>query len=223
MKAHDEGEAAQPNVRAPKPLAILYEGQVGRFEKLELDRAQLYGSRHSVALDSEGRECATALLTRDGKFLLPSGSTAALYLNEAGDPVERRELVAVDGAGIPLPILEPTTDEPLELQGPFPARNLLEYVAVKVHVLRGEIPTPRLAATLGAGALFRVPHRPHRARRAAVDTTTFLVGSDAGLFLVQAEPCGFDFVGPEQVALPDEDTEGDEDAFAFTDTFGSQP
>jgi len=218
MKAHDEGEAAQPNVRHSKPLAILYQGQVVRFQKVELDRTQLYGSRHSVALDGEGRECATALLTRDGKFLLPSGSTADLYLNEAGDAVERRDLVAVDDAGTPLPIPEPTTDEPLELQGPFPARDLLEYVAVKVHALRAEVPT--LAAALGAGSLFRVPCR---ARRTAVDTTTFLVGSDAGLFLVQAEPCGFDFVGPEQIALPGEDTEGDdEDAFAFTDPFGTR-
>jgi len=45
----------------------------------------------------------------------------------------------------------------------------------------------------------------------------------AGVFLVQAEPCGFDYVGPDQPVLPDDSTEEDEDdfdAFAFPDNFG---
>jgi len=201
-------------------LDLTYQGQTARFYKTEVDRARLYGSQKHIALDAEGRECASAQLTRDGRHVLPSGATAHLYINEHGYVVARRDLVVVDEDGAPLPTLEPTTGEPQEIEGPLSAHDLLEYVAVRVHALRPESPAPKLAEALRAGAIFRVPYRP---RRTVVETTTFLLGSEAGVFLVQAEPCGFDYVGPEQPALPDDNTGEDEDdidAFAFPDSFG---
>ena len=201
-------------------LELTYQGQPSRFSKSEVDRARLYGSRKLVAVDGDGRECATALLTRDG-HVLPAGCTAELYLNERGDVVARSELVAVDERGAPLPALESTTGEPQKLEGPVPAQELLEYVVVRVHALHLHAVTlaPGLAEALEAGAVFRVPYRP---RRTVVETSAFLLGSASGVFLVQAEPCGFDFVGLDQPALPEDGAgeEDDVDAFAFPEDFG---
>ena len=55
----------------------------------------------------------------------------------------------------------------------------------------------------------------------ATETPAFLLGSEAGAFLIQAEPHGFDFVGPDQPVLPAEDPDEDDlDAFAFPENFG---
>ena len=198
-------------------LELTYQGQPSRFAKSEVDRARLYGSRKLVAVDADGRECATALLTRDG-HVLPAGCTAELYLNERGDVVARAELVAVDERGAALPALEPTIGEPQKLEGPVPVQELLEYVVVRVHALHAVTLAPGLAEALGAGAVFRVPYRP---RRTVVETSAFLLGSASGVFLVQAVPCGFDFVGLDQpVLLEDGADEDDVDAFAFPEDFG---
>lgn len=201
-------------------LEVTYQGQLARFSRIEIDRARLHGSRKLVALDGEGRECATAQLTRDGRHVLPAGTTADLYLGEDGDAVERRDLTAVGPDGTPLPVLEPTLGVPQEIEGPLPAHILLEYLATRVHALRAEAPAPGLMAALRGGAIFRVQFRP---RRTVVETPAFLLGSEAGVFLVQAEPCRFDFVGPEQAMLPDDSADEDEDdldPFAFPDSFG---
>jgi hypothetical protein len=51
-----------------------------------------------VGIDDQESDCESALLTRDGRYVLHPGSTANLYLNKSGDVVARRDLVAVDEA-----------------------------------------------------------------------------------------------------------------------------
>jgi len=81
---------AVPPASAPSRatyLDLTYQGQPVRFAKSEIDRTRLYGLRKLIALDAEGHECQCALLTRDGRHLLPAGSTADLYVNDCGDAV----------------------------------------------------------------------------------------------------------------------------------------
>jgi hypothetical protein len=81
---------AVPPASAPSRatyLDLTYQGQPVRFAKSEIDRTRLYGLRKLIALDAEGHECQCALLTRDGRHLLPAGSTADLYINDCGDAV----------------------------------------------------------------------------------------------------------------------------------------
>jgi hypothetical protein len=216
--------AAQAAPPAPAPtraafLDLTYQGQPVRFAKTEIDRARLYGLRKLIALDAQGRECQSALLTRDGRHVLPTGSTADLYINECGDAVARRDLVQVDESGAPLLTLAPTAYEPKEIVGPLAAGNVLDYAAIRVHALHPVAVPANLGRALLEGALFRVPYRP---RLSVVDTPAFLLGTDAGAFLIQVEPHGFDFVGLDQPVVPDHDHDEDDiDAFAFPDTFGA--
>jgi hypothetical protein len=199
-------------------LDLTYQRQPGRFAKSEIDRARLYGLRKLVALDADGCECKSALLTRDGPYVLPTGSTADLYVNECGDAVARRELVAVTEARAPLSAMPPTASSSLEVEGPLAAHELLDHVVTRAYALHPVAVPAKLAQALGAGALFRVPYR---SRPGATETPAFLLASEAGAFLILADPHGFDFVGPDQPVLPAEDPDEDDiDAFAFPENFG---
>jgi hypothetical protein len=210
-------------LRASAPARVVYldltfQGQPVRFAKSEIDRARLYGLRKVIALNGQGRECQHALLTRDGRHVLPTGSTADLYINECGDAIPRRELVAVHEACTPLSAGAPTVSSSLEIVGPLAANELLDHVVARVYALYPVAVPTRLAKALGAGAVFRVPYR---SRLGAVETPAFLLAGDTGAFLILAEPHGFDFVSPDQPVLPVDDLDEDDvDAFAFPDNFG---
>ena len=109
-----------------RTLEVACEGTASSFAIRKLSRATLYGTRRRVPVDAEGRECRAAALTRDGRFLLPPGTTATLCLDDHGDAVERGELRAArtgqDVASAP----EPQSAE---------AANLLDCVVRQVYAL----------------------------------------------------------------------------------------
>jgi hypothetical protein len=184
-------------------LDLTYRGQASRFTMTVIDRERLYGSRKRVALDATGHECTLAHLTQDGRYILPSGATADLYVTENGDAVSRRELVVVDRDNKPLPTLAPTTGKPQAIEGPIPETDLLEHVVTRVYALAAGKLAPELERMLREGAIFRVPFRP---RRAVTGVAAFILANEAGVFLVQGEPCSFEFVGLQQpVAVVDTD------------------
>jgi hypothetical protein len=192
-------------------IEILHDGQVSRFTMRPLERKTLYGCTRRIALDADGHECATALRTRDGCYLLPSGSTAELYLDAQGDVLERRELLASsntmrigNGGAAPLPAKTVSADV------------FLDHVAVRVHLLSTETVAPRLEAELQRGVILQLPDVADGFARAL-----FLLANEHGLFLIQAEPCGWQFVGLAQAVEETgdewlEETEALEDeAFGF--------
>ena len=187
-------------------LDLTHQGQPSRFALTAIDRKRLHGYTKRLALDADGHECSTAHLTRDGRFLLPAGATADLYLNNDGDTVPRTDLVPVGGDGRALSALAPTTGRPQEAEGPVSVEELLDCVVVRAYVLTPESLAPALQSALVRGAIFKVSYRPRKATQA---TTAFLLANETGTFLVQAEPCGFEFVGPEQ--LPTETDIGADD------------
>ena len=192
-------------------LDLIYQGQPNRFTLAAIDRKRLHGFTKRLALDADGHECVTAHLTRDGRFLLTAGSTADLYINERGDCVPRPDLVPVGGDGRAIHTAAPTSGRAQEAEGPVPVDELLECVIVKAYALTPESLAPALQAALAGGAVFKVPHR---SRKATQPAAAFLLANETGLFLVQTEPCGFEFVGPEQ--LPAEvDRLGDDQGEEF--------
>ena len=187
-------------------VEVNYQGQLSRFALTAIDRKRLHGYTKRVALDADGYECATAHLTQDGRFLLTAGSTADLYTNERGDSVPRADLVPVDRDGRALPTAAPTTGRPQEAKGPVSPEEILNCVVVRAYALTPESLAPALQSALARGAIFKVAYRP---RKTAQATTAFLLANETGTFLVQTEPCGFEFVGSEQ--LPTETDIGTDD------------
>jgi len=75
-----------------RTLEVEGQGSARRFTTRRLSRSLLYGRKRWVPVDAQGRECRAAALARDGRFLLPPGSTATLHLDEDGGFVEGEEL-----------------------------------------------------------------------------------------------------------------------------------
>ncbi len=194
-------------------LDLTHQGQPSRFALTAIDRKRLHGYTKRLALDADGHECSTAHLTRDGRFLLPAGATADLYLNNDGDTVPRTDLVPVGGDGRALSALAPTTGRPQEAEGPVSVEELLDCVVVRAYVLTPESLAPALQSALVRGAIFKVSYRPRKATQA---TTAFLLANGHGLYLLQTEPCGFEFVGPDQLpAAPDAGADDQYEDFDF--------
>ena len=189
-------------------LDVTYQGQPSRLALMAVDRKRLHGFTKRLALDADGNECATAHLTRDGRFLLMRGSTADLYTNERGDSIPRADLMAIDGDGRALETQAPTTGRPQEMEGPITPNEILDHVAVKTYALTPETLAPGLQSALARGAIFRVAYRP---RKTTQQTSAFIFANDTGLFLVQTQPCGFEFVGPGQVQVATEAWKDDEE------------
>lgn len=201
-----------------RTIEISHKGCSSRFALVPIDRKRLHGFKRRIALDENGEECASAHLTRDGRFLLSAGCTAALYVNEDGDTVNRNDLAAIDMEGKPLPTLPATTGRSQAIEGLIALDDFLGHVVTRVYALEAETLDQAFDSALRAGAIFRTSFRP---RPTYTETPAFLLTNEHGIFLVQAEPCNFDFVGMEQTvsdvdALDERDADfSEEDEFAF--------
>jgi len=198
-------------------LDITFQGQQSRFAMSLIDRKRLHGFTKRIALDAGGNECTTAHLTRDGRHVLSSGSTADLYVNERGDSISRPELTPVNSDGRTLETLSPTTGRSQEVAGPIAPREILEHVAVKVFSLDPEEISTALRSALTSGEVFKVPFRPRKTVR---ERPAFLLANEDGLYLVQAEPCGFEFVGLDEMTSETGTVDDDEFEFEFGPNMG---
>jgi len=193
-------------------LDIAFQGQQSRFVMSVIDRKLLHGFTKRLALDPDGNACTTAHLTRDGRHVLSSGSTADLYVNEKGDSVSRPELTPVDSDGHPLETFSPTTGRSQEVEGPIAPGEILDHVAVKVFSLDPEEISAALQSALAHGEIFKVPFRPRKTTR---QIPAFLLANERGLYLVQAEPCGFEFVGLDEMTSEVGTADDGDDEYGF--------
>ncbi len=175
-----------------RTLEVGCEGTVSSFAVRKLSRATLYGRRGRVPVDAQGRECKAAALTRDGRFLLPPGTTATLYLDERGDAVERGDLRSTRGGEGAASEAKPQ---------PADAADLLDCVIRKVYALVPVAVSGRLDALLAATGICCLEGGDDGGG------VRFLVKNAAGYFLVVGEPSGFGFVGPGQadLSIPESD------------------
>ena len=176
------------------------------FAVRKLSRATLYGSKRRAAIDAEGRECEAAALTQDGRFVLPRGGTALIYLDENGDAVKRSELAS---SGSLTDALKQKDGLPFACVPALP-RDVLSCVMTRVYRLDAVSISRALDAALRETGVCRLaqaqgdPDDPECA---------FLVQNDAGYFLILGEQNGFDFIGPAEpdLSLADDEMDGDLD------------
>ena len=203
-----------------RAVEIRFEGQESSFKVTKIDRSKLYGLRRRIPVDAQGGKCSFASLTRDGRFILPKGGMALLYLDEQGEVVEpeRLQAVAPDGSVIPK---HNGADEVMEIGEPIRGgsmtlMDLLDYVVTQPYSLEPVFLTSNLEAALSQGAIYHVPgfnDNGNGSRQA------FLLCSDAGYFMLLGEWTGFDFLGLSEADLspPDEDDDFCEESSADLD------
>ena len=172
---------------------IAFQGNILRLAFRRLDRSRLYGSTRRIGLDAQGRECASVLLTRDGRHVLGPGSTAGMYLNEKYDVIARENLARVDEQG---QNNVAHTGGPHELTGPVPAEALLECMITAAYEVDASGLDYNLAASLARGDIYHAPNEG------------FLLANEHGVFLLATERARFDFVGRDHQAVFEDDDHG---------------
>jgi len=196
-------------------IDISYQGRASCFHLTPVDRKRLHGFKRRIAVDENGDECTTAHLTRDGRFLLGAGCTADLYINDDGDAINHSELVTVDTDGKLLPTLSSTLNRPQDVEQ-VKLDDFLSHVVTKVYALEAETLDLAMEKALRDGMIFRMSYRP---RATHTETPAFLLANKNCVFLMQAEPCNFDFVGLEQAMSEEQvecgNLESDDDEFNF--------
>ena len=182
----------------PRIFEILHDGKESNFTVTKISRSKLYGSKHRIPVDGQGNECSRASLTRDGMYVLPTGGTAMLYLNEQDDVVERDQLraIAIDGEAI-----EPggsVLNVVLQVGHAVQAADLLECTITHAYALEPVFIAPGLNTLLTQGKILRVPFPNHAGQGCR---QSFLFGNDAGYFLLIGEQNGFEFIGLSEADL----------------------
>ena len=185
-----------------RTLEVTCEGSTSRFTTRKLSRSALYGRKRRVPVDAQGRECRAAALTRDGRLLLPLGSTATLHLDEHGDVVERDELRSARAEQDAAATCDPQAVEPA---------GLLDHTIRQVYALSPVAVSEELEALLAETGICRLDECDETGK------ARFLVKNDAGYFLLIGEQAGFEFVGPDQpdLSVPDGDEPWDDLDFAM--------
>jgi len=172
--------------RMARTLAVEVGGTTSSFGLRKLSRSSVYGSKRRVPVDAAGRPCRAAALTRDGRFLLPPGSTATLHLDDDGNPVERAELRA------------PDKHHDAQGDGGQPqaadAVELLDCCVRRVYALTPVAVCDPFEALLAASGICRLPDTSPGEMR-------FLVKNTVGYFLLVGGPAGLEFLGPDQADL----------------------
>jgi len=184
-----------------RKIEIAFQGHISRIAFHRVERSRLYGSTRRIGLDAKNRECASVLLTRDGKYVLGPGSTAGMYLNEEGDIVAREDLARADDRDQPVDGDGAIPNSPHELTGLVPAEALLECLIAAVYEVDASDLDSTLAAPLSRGDIYHAPNKG------------ILLANEHGVFMIAAEPVRFDFIGRDRRIVFEEDDEHDDLGF----------
>lgn len=187
-------------------VIVNFNGEVSEFGITRITREKLYGKKRRIIVDDDGEQCVSAYLTRDGAALLPSGTTAYLYVTPDEDVVERRDLQAVDEDGNPVESVPSTLGVEQLVTEPVPATRILDHVVTAVYQLDGEDLGEVLVQALKDGAIFEIRFNY---RAGFEDWPAFLLSNDDGLFLLVCADASFDFFYPDTAVDDDDDEEDD--------------
>jgi hypothetical protein len=176
-------------------IEINFQSKESTFRVNRIERSKLYGSRRRIPIDAHGRECSFASLTEDGRFILPKGSTALLYLDEKGDVVERNQLQVVDADG---KIIQKSESGMLEIEKILPVGDLLNFSITNVYQLEPVFVSSNLEESLSQGTMYSLPHFHDNGDE---NKQAFLFSSDNGYFILSGELTCFDFIGLSETDL----------------------
>jgi hypothetical protein len=193
-----------------KILEVLHSGKASNFRLSKINRSKLYGSKHRIAIDAQRQECSRAALTRDGRFILPNGGTALLYLDEQDDVVGRDHIQATDPAENSMVSKQTTTDTVIEIAQTVWATDVLDCSITHAYALEPVFICAELEVSLSQGTIYRLPEYNNR--------QVFLLSNDVGYFLLFGEATGFEFIGLAEadVSPPDLDFEDADDDLDFS-------
>lgn len=165
-------------------------GQSFLAEFLKVDRKKIYGWSTVEVFDEKGSECRMANLA-EGRYVLPSGSSALVILNAKGETVSQSSLIGVDAQGNRVELVPSIYDQTVVLR----EANMDEYfsLAVKsVYQLNIEEIPDRIMADLKSGKIYYFIFN-YRADYEGDDA--YLLSNGMNVFAITGKCSDFEFIG----------------------------
>ncbi|MEN9361628.1 MAG: hypothetical protein RL095_3163 [Verrucomicrobiota bacterium] len=195
-----------------RSLSFKWSGGEASAEIEKLDRAKLYGWVDKKAVDRDGKECFFGSVSADGLHLFGKESFETGYIDAQGAWLEKEQLLTLGRDGKVLNKVESSFNQPVELGPRVSCDEYLDHVVKSVYQLQA---TPALLELVRGGEGFLSFSFNYTA--SFNPDPAFLVENEGELFMVVAEPCRFDFIGPvESVALVEDEADEEEDAMDFS-------
>ena len=182
-----------------RPLILSLDGREFPVSLRKVDREKLYGAVEIEAFDEKGREASLKVLASDGKTLIDKGGTALATLNEKGDSVDRRKLVAVDADGQEI---EPVPSS-------FGITNVLETATIEDYLSQIVKSVYLLEPFEGSDLDYLNDHLSTRkiytfqfSYRGGTDyDSAFLIGAAKDAFMIVGKQSKFQFLKLNQAAV----------------------
>lgn len=203
-------------IMPPKPLVFLYGDRSLPFQMTKVDRSKLYGYKELEVEDDRGKHCELATLSGDGQTVIGRGGTASAYLSIDGLWCDRSELKPVDLEGREMEPVASSFSQPPELLERASIEEYFQHNIRIVYMMTALDDADPLLAELQEGVIYTFPFS-YRGGLVA-DRGFLLMAADGNVFMTIGTRVEPQFVGLQQIAVPEEDeVEGadDQDAMDF--------
>jgi hypothetical protein len=195
----------------PRPLVLQFAGKELPLQLEKVARDDLYGYVEIETVDDKGRPCKTAKLASDGRSIIQSGGTAFASLSPVGEWLDRKSLTPCDQDNKPITPVPSAFAAPVPLEETATVDEFLAHNIGSAYQISSDADLGDLHEQLKAGKIFRFPFSFRGGIEA--DVGFLLLAADGSPFLLIGEPANFEFVGFDQPAGIEEESEvgGDEE------------
>jgi hypothetical protein len=191
-----------------KPLVLQWGDRDLPFTLSKVDRSKLYGYKELEPLDEQGRGCELATLTADGRTVVGRGGTGFGQLSPDGTWRDKAQLRPIDVDGKEMTAVASSFSAPTKLFETATVDEYLKHNIRLVYQLTTDDEHADLSAELARGTIFKFPYSYRGGLEA--DAGFLLQGDDGNTFLAVGNPTNVDFIGLQQMAEFDGETEIDE-------------
>ena len=175
-------------------------------EIIKVNREKIYGWSEVEVYDKHSSKCELAGLV-DGQYIIPSGYSSLVTLNDKGDIISKNELIGFDNSGNKVDLVPSIYDQEILLK----ESSIDEYLALSVksvYQLKIEEDKLNIIKKLNGKVFYFVFN--YRADFEGDDA--FLITNENEIFIVTGKLTKFEFIGLEEGdKLLSHDTSADED------------
>ena len=175
-------------------------------EIIKVNREKIYGWSEVEVYDKHSSKCELAGLV-DGQYIIPSGYSSLVTLNEKGDTISKNELIGFDNSGNKVDLVPSIYDQEILLK----ESSIDEYLSLSVksvYQLKIEEDKSNVIKKLNGKVVYFV----FNYRADFVGDDAFLITNENEIFIVTGKLTKFEFIGLEEGdKLLSYDSSADED------------
>ena len=175
-------------------------------EIIKVNREKIYGWSEVEVYDKHSSKCVLAGLV-DGQYIIPSGSSSLVTLNDKGDIISKNELIGFDNSGNKVDLIPSIYDQEILLK----ESSIDEYLSLSVksvYQLKIEEDKLNVIKKLNGKVFYFVFN--YRADFEGDDA--FLITNENEIFIVAGKLTKLEFIGLEEGdKLLSDDSSADED------------